>query len=256
MRILIVITGDYGLRHVENISQHMPPSWSINVWRAPINYPLVIDDPQEFIPHSLPESDLLLSVAEHKGVIELLPDLALLCKVKAVLAPVDSESWLPRGLARQLHGWLERIGVACATPKPLCSLSEDSYLVTRRKKVSYSDPWISEFAHYFGKPEFKITVDPNKRLITSIEVTRDSVCGCARFVAQKLIGESVDDAELKAGLAHHHYPCLASMGKDIDFDDTLMHVSGNFLKDAVRDEIKAHLSINYIRPGTFSEEKD
>jgi hypothetical protein len=91
-------------------------------------------------------------------------------------------------------------------------------------------------------------------MITSIDVTRDAVCGCARFVAQKLIGESVDEAELKAGLAHHHYPCLASMGIDIDFDDTLMHVSGNLLRDAVHEQIKHYQVTNYIRPGTRSDE--
>lgn len=254
MRMLAVITGDYGSRHVANIRQHMPSSWSIDTWRAPVSYPLVIDDPLDFLPPGLPEADLLLAFAEHKGVIELLPDLAQLCQAKAVLAPVDSEAWLPRGLARQLHGWLERIGVACATPKPLCSLTENNYLVTRRQKKNYNDPWIAEFARYFGKPEFHITVDPKSRLITSIDVTRDAVCGCARFVAQKLVGESVDEAELKAGLAHHHYPCLASMGKDIDFDDTLMHVSGNLLKDAVLEQIRPFKETNYIRPRTLSDE--
>jgi hypothetical protein len=254
MRLLAVITGDYGLRHVENIRQNMPPSWSIQVWRAPVNYPLVIDDPQDFLPPSLPETDLLLAFAEHKGVIELLPDLARLSQAKAVLAPVDNEAWLPRGLARQLHGWLERIGVACATPKPLCSLTENNYLVTRRQKTVYNDPWIAEFAQYFGKPELHMMVDPDTHLITSVDVKRDAVCGCAHYVAQKLVGEHVDEAELKAGLAHHHYPCLASMGIDIDFGDTLMHVSGNLLRDAVLEQIKPYKTNNYIRPGTHTEE--
>lgn len=255
MRLLAIITGDYGLRHVDNIRQHMPPSWSIEVWKAPVIYPLIIDDPQDFLPPSLPPSDLLLAFAEHKGVIELLPDLAILSHAKSVLAPVDNEAWLPRGLARQLHTWLNHLGIACATPKPLCSLTENTYLVTRRQKTTYNDPWISEFAKYFGKPEFQITVDSNNRLITSIQITRDAVCGCARFVAQKLIGESVDDAELKAGLAHHHYPCLASMGVDSDFDDTLMHVSGNILKDGVLVQIKQHKQIQYLRPGNISPDE-
>jgi hypothetical protein len=254
MRLLAVITGDYGLRHVENIRQHMPPSWSIQTWRAPVNYPLVIDDPQDFLPPSLPETDLLLAFAEHKGVIELLPDLAQLSQAKAVLAPVDNEAWLPRGLARQLHGWLERIGVACATPKPLCSLTETDYLVTRRQKTAYNDPWIAEFAQYFGKPEFHMRVDPDTHLITSVDVKRDAVCGCARYVAQKLVGEHVDEAEIKAGLAHHHFPCLASMGIDIDFGDTLMHVSGNLLRDGVLEQIKPYKTNNYIRPGTQTQE--
>jgi hypothetical protein len=38
------------------------------------------------------------------------------------------------------------------------------------------------------------------------------------------------------------------MNKDEDYRDTLMHVSGNLLKDRVRDSLKTHLAVNYIRP--------
>ena len=82
---------------------------------------------------------------------------------------------------------------------------------------------------------------------------RDAVCGCARFVAEGLVGISADEAEEKAGLLHHHYPCLASMGIDPDFDDTLMHVSGNVMRDNVADQVKPFKKIQYIRPGERSE---
>jgi hypothetical protein len=52
---------------------------------------------------------------------------------------------------------------------------------------------------------------------------------------------------------HHHYPCLASMGKDSDFGDTLMHVSGNVLKDNVEEQVRPFRRIQYISPGTKSE---
>ncbi|MBC7224801.1 MAG: hypothetical protein H5T59_11105, partial [Anaerolineae bacterium] len=80
-----------------------------------------------------------------------------------------------------------------------------------------------------------------------------AVCGCARYVARGLVGVSADDAEEKAGLLHHHYPCLASMGKDADFGDTLMHVSGNLLKDNVGEQVKAHKRVSYFVPGTRSD---
>ena len=51
---------------------------------------------------TLPSADLILAFAEHKGVAELLPDIAAMTGAAAVLAPVDNEAWLPRGLARQL----------------------------------------------------------------------------------------------------------------------------------------------------------
>ena len=84
---------------------------------------------------------------------------------------------------------------------------------------------------------------------------RDAFGGCARHAAQGLVGVSADEAEEKAGLLHHHYPCLASMGIDDDFHDTLMHVSGNILKDNVGEQVKAHKQVTYIVPGTRSEDE-
>ena len=116
------------------------------------------------------------------------------------------------------------------------------------------DSLIAEFARYFGKPELQITVDPETRQISAAQVQRDAVCGCARYVAQRLVGVAVDDAEQEAGLLHHHYPCLASMGVDADYGDTLMHISGNVLKDNVGAQVKPFKRIQYIAPGIRSEE--
>lgn len=254
MRILVIVSGEYGKRHLQNIRQFGPASWEIESWQAPLFFPPVIDYPEDYLPESLPPADLILSFAEHKGVAELLPDIAEITGAKAVLVAVDNQAWLPKGLARQLQGWLAKIDVACVTPKPLCSLTEHDYGVTLKQRIPYDSPQISEFARHFGQPELQITVDPQTRCITETAVTRDAVCGCTRFVAEQLVGLSVDEAEAKAGLLHHHYPCLASMQKDPDFyGDTLMHASGNTLKEAVARQIKPYKKINYITPGTRSD---
>ncbi len=253
MKILAIISGEYGERHLQNIKLHAPSSWSLETWQAPTILPPIIDYPEEYIPEDLPAADLLLSFAEHRGVAELLPDIAKNIGAKAVIAAVDNEVWLPRGLARQLRGWLERMDVACATPKPLCSLTEHDYGITRRDRLTYASKEISKFARYFGKPNLKIDVDPETRKITSAEVKVDAVCGCARHVADGLIGLSVDEAEEKAGLLHHHFPCLASMTKLNDFNhDTLMHESGHLIVNNIGDQIKPYKKTNYISPGKRS----
>jgi len=248
MRILAIISGEYGRRHVENIRSHGPEDWEIEIWQPPTALPPLIDDPEDYLPESLPQVDLILSFAEHPGVAELLPEIVKRTGARAVIAAIDNEAWLPRGLARQLRGWLQKIGVACATPKPLCSLTQTHYRIARRQEMEYSDPLISEFAGHFGQPELKVTVDPETRRIVSAEVQRDAVCGCARYVSSGLVGLSAGEAEEKAGMRHHHYPCLASMGEDTDYDDTLMHVSGNMIKDNVGTQVKAFKEIRYIVP--------
>jgi hypothetical protein len=253
MRILAIISGEYGQRHVANVREHGPSHWEIEVWQAPLQFPLIIDYPEDYLPKSLPTADLILSFGEHRGVAELLPEIAQMSGAQAVIAAIDNEAWLPRGLARQLRGWLEKMDVAVVTPKPLCSLTESDYGVTRRQRIKYDHPLIAEFARHFGQPQLILTVDPQTRCITQAQVQRDAVCGCARHVAEGLVGVSADDAEEKAGLLHHHFPCLASMGIDADFGDTLMHISGNVMRDNVGEQVKPFKRIQYIRPGIKSE---
>jgi hypothetical protein len=254
MRILAIISGEYGVRHVGNLRAHCPNGWCIETWKAPAALPLIMDYPEEFLPPSLPASDLILSFAENKSVAELLPEAAKITGARGVVAAVDNDAWLPRGLARQLRGWLERMEVACATPKPLCSLTEHDYKITRRERETYESPVIAEFARYFGQPDIRLSVDESTRTIIAAEVRRDAVCGCARSVAEKLIGLSADEAGEKAGLFHHHFPCLASMVKLNDYNhDTLMHESGHLLQENLAEQLKPFKQTKYIAPDGLVE---
>ncbi len=160
---------------------------------------------------------------------------------------------MPPGLANQLAGQLAELDVASAFPKPFCTLTEASYRGGRRLVTRYDDPFIREFARHFGRPRLQLESSPDSAIITGAEVVRDSACGCAREVAQGLVGVSVDEAEQEAGMLHHHYPCLASMGIDADYGDTLMHVSGNILKEEVAERVRSHKRPpSYVIPGDRS----
>ena len=210
----------------------------------------MIDEPDEFVPDTLPSADLILSFAESAAVALLIPTVVRTTGARSVIAGVDNEAWLPRGLAQQLRGWLREMDVACVTPKPLCSLTVTHFGVRRGEREPYQDALIAEFARRFGKPELVLAVDPSTRTITDAQVRRDSVCGSARAVAEGLVGLSVDAAEQEAGLLHHHYPCLASMGVDADFGDTLMHVSGNTIRDDVAEQARPFKPVHYVVPET------
>ncbi|UCC76703.1 MAG: hypothetical protein JSW37_14560, partial [Anaerolineales bacterium] len=95
MRILAIISGEYGQRHVDNLRAHGPSDWEIEVWQAPGVLPPIIDYPEEFLPDSLPPADVILAFGEHPGVAELIPEIAQMTGAKAVIAPVDREEWLP-----------------------------------------------------------------------------------------------------------------------------------------------------------------
>jgi hypothetical protein len=238
MRILAVISGEYGQRNVSNIRQHRPSKWKVEVWQPPAELPLIIADPAVYVPSTLPPTDLLLSFGEQRGIAELLPEVARVSGVRAVIAPVDNEAWLPAGLARQLRGRLQDMGLVCVTPKPLCSLAGRYYAVGRGHFIEYDDPLIAEFARHFGQPKLRLNLDPQVRRIITADVLCDTVCGCAGYVAQGLVDVLADEAKQVAGLLHDNYPCLASMDLDADYGNTLRHVSGNFIKDNVAEQVR------------------
>lgn len=253
LRLLAVTQGQWGERIATHIQASAPEDWNVEIWAAPRVLPLVIDDPEDFLPPALPEADLVLSLGDVPGLAQLIPDVVRMTGARAVIAPIDRNESLPPGLESQVKRWLDDLGVRSAFPKPFCSLTPAAYnrspLVT-----TYEDPFIQRFAEHFGRPEFEVTVEGGR--VASVEVKRDSACGCASFVAENLVGEPVDESLEKAGMLHHHFPCLASMNQDRDYQDTLMHVSGNLLKEAIKDEVESHLSVIYLRPhGRVDEEQ-
>jgi len=233
-------SGQLGQAKVENIRNNGPMTWSIEVFEPPLALPPIIDDPDEFLPKSLPHVELLLYLGESPSTAQLLPAIARKCRARSVIAPVDNSAWLPSGLATQIKKELGDAGIASVFPKPFCTLTEASYNY-RRSAEGYEDLLIAEFAKHFGMPQVEVAVNPNSKKIEKVDVIRDAACGNTRYVAQGLIGVSADDAEFEAGMLHHHYPCLAAMTVEhIDdrLDDTLMHVAGYIIRDSVAEQVK------------------
>lgn len=247
LSVLILTQGLWGKRIADNIGRYCPTAWVVHQCFVQRTLPPVIDDPAEFLPLHIPHVDLILALGEIPALAQLIPDMVKASGARSVIAPIDRTESLPPGLAAQLKGWLEELGVAVVFPKPFCSLTETTFNQPPIV-VNYTDPIIQTFAHYFGRPELLVTIDEDDR-VNRITVARDSACGCARFVAEELVGCLVEQAEYEAGMLHHHYPCLASMNQEADYNDTLMHVSGHILRVTLKEQIKDHLSpAPYLRP--------
>ena len=227
MRILIAIQGYYGQRIADNIRKYGPAGWKVHSFTFPQDLPAIIDDAAEFLPKELPEVDLLISLGEHSGVAQMIPDMVKKSGAKAVIAPADNRTWLPPGLAKQIKRKLESMGVDMVYPVPFCALTEKDS----------RDPLILEFVKYFGKPELDIELDKDK--IKRVAMVRGAPCGCTPYVAEGLVGIWERDATEKAGLLHHQYPCLSTMAMDQEFEDTLMHRAGLMTKLAAEKAIKA-----------------
>jgi len=227
MRILIAIQGHYGQRIADNIRKCGPTGWKVHTFTFEQDLPAIIDDAEEFLPKDLPRADLLISLGEHPGIAQMIPDMVKKSDAKAVIAPADNRTWLPPGLAMQIKRKLESMGVDMVYPVPFCTLSEKDS----------QNPLIVEFAKYFGRPDVDIELDNDK--IKRVIVIRGAPCGCSRYVADGLVGIWERDAVEKAGLLHHQYPCLSTMVMDQEFEDTLMHRAGLMTKLAAEKAIKS-----------------
>ncbi len=242
MRILAVAQGHYGQRMVDNIRRRCPRDWTVETYRPPPVLPLIVDDPDEFLPCNLPQADLLLVLIESPGAAQLIPSVSRRSGVKAVLCPIDNSSWIPTGLKNQLQRELEQMGVESVFPKPFCTLTEETAGYGRAARP-YASQTVAEFARHFGRPKLDLRVDAQMGIIDKVEVARGAPCGATHYAAQRLEGTAVEDAVPKAGLVTHHYPCLASMERELIDDrllDTLMHVSGYVVNEEMEGKLRPY----------------
>lgn len=239
-RLLVVYQDHYGRRILDNIRKRAPPHWTVDEMVLSRDLPTVIDDPSGLIPLRVPEADLVLFLPETPNASQLAGDIVRRSRARAIIAPIDNSDWMPPGQVKQLERCFDKWGVEHAFPRPFCSLREEGKAA------------IDEFAREFGRPAVELMSEDGKT-VSEVRVIRGAPCGCTFFVAENLKGERLDEAVEKAGLLHHHYPCLASMVREQDLDDTLMHASGYITKSVVEEQIKKHLkrAVGYIDPSQF-----
>lgn len=228
MRILAWVAGQYGERVAEHVSRYAPETWRVIVRRPPRGLPMVLDDPEEYLPEELPDADLILYMGESDRAAQLLPALAARVGARAVIAPIDNEAWIPAGLRGQLVRELTGLGVEIAYPRPFCALTEAGL-----------GPVAAEFARRFGRPRLSVRVDARTQTILAVEVLRGTPCGSTHFAAGKTTGMPAATAVPHAGLVCLHYPCLASMEPEQTERgvETLMHTSGQIYNAALAEAL-------------------
>jgi hypothetical protein len=223
----MVTQGQWGARIANHVKNTAPSEWEMSTWSAPKGLPAVLDDPAEFLPASLPPTDLLIVLTESTGLTDLSSDLASLSKAQAVIVTSDRRSCAPLGLLRQVKERLNAQGTEAATPVPFCGL-----IPTKNTHAL-----IQEFAQLYGCPELTCTVDNGD--IVALTIQRESPCGNTRYIAENLAGVPVEQAVESAGLLHHYFPCWASMENNLPLDDhTLLHISAEMSKKAVEKAIE------------------
>jgi hypothetical protein len=223
----------------KNICSNAPDHWSVSTWRAP---PLIPPDQESLarlLPRFLPAADLVVGLGESIQMTYLLPEIVARSGARALIVPIENLRWVPDRAVRYLKTAMEETGVTVALPKPFCSLTMRTYNEASWRE-EYRDAHISEFARYFGRPEFRILFD-SSQCVTRCEVRRDVACGFAHLLADHLIGCSIDQVERVTSQFLREHDCPNARITDQDYGASLRQVADSIVRDAVRREVEPFL---------------
>ena len=211
------------------------------------NVPEFIEEPEDYLPKNLPPVDFVLVVGIHQDLLSGLPTYLKDKKVKAVIVPIEDPKWVPAGLQAQVLEEFEKFGIQAVFPKPFCSLSkeQDEY-----NKIGFhltkEHNFIYEFIDHFkvGVPIISFLLSKDGESIEDTCVLQTAPCGSSYYVCQQLKakyfknGKSGDlSLNERISKAHHAYPCNASMDQDSILKDSILHVGGYLIRNAIRREL-------------------
>ena len=195
----------------------------------PTTMPDFIENAEDFLPKQIPEADIAIAINLHPDVLAVLPE-KLKGKVKALVVPVEEPRWCSSGLAKQMKEKCDELEIEFAAPKPFCNLREEEEHPTINKMIREMG---------IGYPVFEIEILEEGNAY--VRVLRSEPCGCAYYIGIKL--RSFDFTLVRAGEmrelwnviaeAHHSFPCTASMERDNEYNETLLHIAGYIARHAV-----------------------
>ncbi|MFQ6089740.1 MAG: DUF166 domain-containing protein [Candidatus Methanofastidiosia archaeon] len=195
----------------------------LGVTYIPAELPPFIKNPKIYLPKSLPRVDIMVAINLHPDILMEIPVLSKKSSSTGIIFPIESPSWIPPGLERQLQELCEELSLEYAFPKPFCSLSED-----------VNHPKINDFIEYFKSGRPKIEVDLEEGMIKNVRCLTSAPCGNTYYVCEMLRNVALDEKlPEKISEAHHAYPCTASMEIDPILKDSIMHKSGYIIREEV-----------------------
>ena len=211
------------------------------------NIPDFIEEPEEFLPKNLPSVDFVMVVGIHQDLLSGLPDYLKDKNVKAVIVPIENPKWAPAGLQAQVLKEFEKNGIQAVFPKPFCALSKQ---FNEYNKVGFNLTkdynYIHDFIDFFkiGEPIISFLLSKDGESIEDTCVLQSAPCGSSYYVCQQLKSKYFKNGKSgetslneRISKAHHAYPCNASMDQDSILKDSILHVGGYLIRNAIRRDL-------------------
>ena len=198
---------------------------------APSLLPVFIEGyASAYLPKEIPSADIAIVSEIHNDILMELPCMLKDSGsgIKAMIVPQESPAWIARP---PIEAVCKQEGIDIVFPKPFCELPpHDERPMIRR--------FVAEFG--IGRPAVRVNVGERGRIVR-VEVLRSAPCGSTWYIAKQLAGVEVENKrELyeRISKSHHSYPCTASMEKDREIGDTIMHRAGYIIRAAVEEGVK------------------
>jgi hypothetical protein len=206
LKIGILSDGKYGDRAYENIKRKFPADWILV--EAP-DSPM-IDNAQL----DIPVCELYISYLRHPDIVLALMEK----KVPTILGVSFGIGFLNQ--ARQIFDEI-------LAPMTMCSLEDNTSIRE-----------FNDFAKFFGRPNFDVTVDGNK--ISRVNILRESPCGSTRGAASDIVGVPLSVEMLQFfALRVCHYCRAPRFGRTCDKEFSgVLHVH-ELLKSVLRSSSSA-----------------
>ncbi len=208
------------------------------------NAPDYIENPETYFPKDLPTVDFVMVVGVHQDILAGLPEYLKDKGVKAVIVPIEHPKWVPAGLQIQVLEQFEKFEIQAAFPKPFCALCvEENEYNKVGFNITKNSNYIKEFIDYFkiGEPLVSFLLTADKKAIFDGCVIQSAPCGSTFFIVQELKSKYINNGKHdgitlneRISKAHHSYPCSASMDQDSTLKDSVLHVGGYLIRNAVR----------------------
>ncbi len=255
MKLIVFYSGEFGQRVVGNLvnysgfciscgeactqCRNVRPGYAENIVSLvempdPASLGDFIDDVEPYLPKDVPKADIALAMNVHPDILfGLLPRLKG-AGVKGIVGCSERPQELPLGQRKQLEELATSLGMEAAFAKPFCAMRPDP-----------AKPNIAAFLEKagIGEPLIEVAVQRSregKDHIVAANVIRTAPCGSTWFVAKRLLGLEPDQPDIRERIseAHHAYPCTASMERDTELGDTILHKGGYIIREAVEDSFK------------------
>jgi hypothetical protein len=255
LKLIVFYSGEFGGRVVGNLvnysgfciscgeactqCRNVRPGYAENIVSLvempdPASLGDFIDDVEPYLPKDIPQADIALVMNVHPDILfGLLPKLKE-AGIKGIVGCSERPQELPLGQRKQLEEKAAELGMEAAFAKPFCAMRPDP-----------TKPNIAAFLEKagIGEPLIEVAVQRSrvgKDHIVAANVIRTAPCGSTWFVAKRLLGLEPDQPDIRERIseAHHAYPCTASMERDTELGDTILHKGGYIIREAVEDSFK------------------